>query len=73
MKPGGDRARWAGFGLAAAVAVLSLAVQWGVVVAQLGQVQKRLDELIVEARSMRVEYAALERRVSFLEGQMKRP
>lgn len=47
-----------------------MTVQWGVVTAKLQQVEKRLDELIVEARALRSEYQAIERRVSYLEGRL---
>ena len=36
---------------------------------KLDHVERRLDELIVEARSLRAEYQAIERRVSYLEGR----
>jgi len=61
--------RWAGVVFTASVAVLAFAVQWGVVMAKLEQVEKRLDEFIVEARMLRTEYQRIERRVSFLEGR----
>jgi hypothetical protein len=61
--------RWAGVALTALLAVLAFSVQWGVVTAKLDHVEKRLDELIVEARAVRAEYQAIERRVSYLEGR----
>ena len=61
--------RWAGVILAALLALAAFTVQWGVVTAKLDGVEKRLDELIVEARAMRSAYGDLERRVSFLEGR----
>jgi len=61
--------RWAGVALTALLAVLAFTVQWGVVTAKLDHVEKRLDELIVEARALRAEYQAIERRVSYLEGR----
>lgn len=61
--------RWAGVALTALLAVLAFTVQWGVVTAKLDHVEKRLDELIVEARALRTEYQAIERRVSFLDGR----
>jgi len=61
--------RWADVALTALLAVLAFTVQWGVVTAKLDHVEKRLDELIVEARALRTEYQAIERRVSFLEGR----
>jgi len=61
--------RWAGVLLTALIAVLAFTVQWGVVTAKLDHVEKRLDELIVEARALRAEYQTIERRVSYLEGR----
>lgn len=61
--------RWGAMGLTALLALLAVTVQWGVVNARLDGVEKRLDELIVEARAMRTAYADLERRLSFLEGR----
>lgn len=66
----GTRARWAGIALTVLLAGGALTVQWGVVTAKLDQVEKRLDELIVEARALRSEYQAIERRVSYLEGKL---
>ena len=37
--------------------------------AKLDNVEKRLDEMIFEARSVRSEYQAIERPLSLLEGQ----
>jgi hypothetical protein len=51
------------------MAALAVTVQWGVVTTKLDHVERRLDELIVEARSLRAEYQAIERRVSYLEGR----
>jgi hypothetical protein len=48
----------------------AITIQWGVVTAKLQQVEKRLDELIVEARALRTEYQSIERRVSYLEGRL---
>ena len=62
------RSRWAAVILTALLALIAFTVQWGVVSARLDGVEKRLDELIVETRAMRVAYADLERRVAFLEG-----
>ncbi|MEP0848343.1 MAG: hypothetical protein HRF50_16160 [Phycisphaerae bacterium] len=67
--PRPDWSRWAGVVLTALLAVLAFTVQWGVVTAKLDHVEKRLDELIVEARALRSEYQAIERRVSYLEGR----
>lgn len=66
---GNGRSRWAAVILTALLALLTVTVQWGVVSARLDGVEKRLDELIVEARAMRSAYADLERRVAFLEGR----
>jgi hypothetical protein len=62
--------RWGGTFLTAALAILAFTVQWGVVTTKLDQVEKRLDELIVEARSLRTEYQSLQRRISYLEGRV---
>ncbi len=64
------RIQWAGLVLTVLLAAGAMTVQWGVVTAKLQQVEKRLDELIVEARALRVEYQAIERRVSYLEGRL---
>ena len=60
--------RWGGVIVTATIAVLAFTVQWGVVTTKLDHVEKRLDELIVEARALRAEYQSIERRVAFLEG-----
>lgn len=61
--------RWAALILTALIAMLALTVQWGVVTTKLDHVEKRLDELIMEARALRNEYQSMERRISFLEGR----
>lgn len=61
--------RWAAVLLTAALAVLAMTVQWGVVTTKLDHVEKRLDELIIEARSLRSEYQSIERRISWIEGR----
>lgn len=61
--------RWAGVLLTAGIAVLAISVQWGVVTTKLDHVERRLDELILEARGMRNQYQTLEHRVSILEGR----
>lgn len=66
----GALARWAGIAVTLLLAAGAMTVQWGVVTAKLQQVEKRLDELIVEARSLRGEYQSIERRVSYLEGRL---
>ena len=63
-------ARWAGVMLTIVLAAIAVTVQWGVVTTKLDHVEKRLDELIVEARALRNEYQVVERRVSFLEGRL---
>jgi len=62
--------RWAGVFVTIVIAALAFTVQWGVVTTKLDHVEKRLDELIVEARALRSEYQAVERRVSYLEGRI---
>ena len=63
-----DWSRWVGALVTIAIALLAFAMQWGVVMTKLDQVEERLDEFIVEARSLRQEYQDVERRVSYLEG-----
>ncbi|MCC6910376.1 MAG: hypothetical protein IT430_20770 [Phycisphaerales bacterium] len=62
--------RWAGVVLTAVIALSAFTVQWGVVTTKLDHLERRLDELIVEARSLRNEYQSVERRVSYLEGRL---
>jgi hypothetical protein len=64
------RVQWVGIVITILLAGGAMTVQWGVVTAKLQQVEKRLDELIVEARALRTEYQAIERRVSYLEGRL---
>lgn len=66
----GTKARWAGMVVTIVLAAGAMTIQWGVVTANLHQVEKRLDELIVEARALRTEYQAIERRVSYVEGRL---
>lgn len=66
----GTKARWAGVVITVILAAGAMTVQWGVVTTKLQQVEKRLDELIVEARALRSEYQSIERRVSYLEGKV---
>ena len=63
-------ARWAGVVVTVVLAAGAMTVQWGVVTTKLQQVEKRLDEFIGEARSIRADYQAMERRVSYLEGKV---
>lgn len=62
--------RWASVVIPVALAVLVITVQWGVVTTKIDHVERRLGELIVEARALRSEYQNIERRVSFLEGRL---
>jgi len=66
----GTKARWAGIMVTVVLAAGAITIQWGVVTAKLQQVEKRLDELIIEARALRTEYQSIERRVSYLEGRL---
>lgn len=66
----GTKARWAGVLLTIILAAGAMTVQWGVVTTKLQQLEKRMDEFIGEARSIRSEYQAMERRVSYLEGKV---
>jgi len=63
-------ARWAGVVVTVVLAAGAMTIQWGVVTTKLQQVEKRLDEFIGEARSIRADYQTMERRVSFLEGKV---
>ena len=62
-------AGWVGVLFTALLALLAITVQWGVVNTKLDNVEKRLDEMIFEARAVRDEYQSIERRLSNLEGQ----
>lgn len=62
--------RWAGAAVTIGMAITAIVVQWGVVTTKLDHVGKRLDELVVEARSLRLEYQTVERRVSYIEGRL---
>ena len=66
----GSKARWAGIGLTASIAVLALTVQWGVVTTRLETVGARLSELTTEIRSLRSDLVSIERRVSYIEGRL---
>ena len=66
----GAKARWAGVLVTIILAAGAMTIQWGVVTTKLQQVEKRLDEFIGEARSIRADYQAMERRVSYLEGKV---
>jgi len=66
----GTKARWAGVLVTIILAAGAMTIQWGVVTTKLQQLEKRMDEFIGEARSIRTEYQAMERRVSYLEGKV---
>lgn len=66
----GTKARWAGVLVTVILAAGAMTIQWGVVTTKLQQLEKRMDEFIGEARSIRGEYQAMERQVSFLEGRV---
>lgn len=66
----GTKARWAGVIVTIILAAGAMTIQWGVVTTKLQQLEKRMDEFIGEARSIRSEYQAMERRVSYLEGKV---
>lgn len=66
----GTRARWAGVFVTIILATGAMTIQWGVVTTKLQQLEKRMDEFIGEARNIRSEYQAMERRVSYLEGKV---
>ncbi len=70
VAPHRNGSRWAGVVVTLVLAGLAITVQWGVVTTKLDHVEKRLDELIIEARALRSEYQAIERRVSYLEGRV---
>ena len=63
-------ARWAGVVVTVVLAAGAMTIQWGVVTTKLQQLEKRMDEFIGEARNIRSEYQAMERRVSYLEGKV---
>jgi len=66
----GTKARWAGVGMTAAIAVLAFTVQWGVVTTKLDQIESRITDLTGEIRSLRSDLYSMERRVSYLEGRL---
>ena len=66
----GTKARWAGVLVTVILAAGAMTIQWGVVTTKLQQLEKRMDEFIGEARNIRSEYQAMERRVSYLEGKV---
>jgi len=64
------RSRWAGVTLTASIAVLALAVQWGVFVASTAALAKEVAALTGEIRSMRDDKDAMDRRLSRVEGRL---
>jgi len=66
----GTKARWAGLVVTIVLAAGAMTIQWGVVTTKLQHVEKRLDEFLGEARSIRADYQSMERRVSYLEGKV---
>lgn len=62
-------AGWAGVLVTSVVALVAITVQWGVVTTKLDNLERRLDEMIFESRSIREQYQDIERRLSNLEGQ----
>ena len=64
-----DWAAWMSVMFTAISTLVAITVQWGVVTTKLESLEKRLDEMIFEARSMRAEYQDIQRRLALLEGQ----
>ncbi|WP_428937772.1 hypothetical protein [Fontivita pretiosa] len=60
---------WAAVFVTALFGLIAVTIQWGVVTTKLDNLEKRLDEMIFESRSLRAEYQAVERRLALLEGQ----
>ncbi|HYD00776.1 MAG TPA: hypothetical protein VEB22_06065 [Phycisphaerales bacterium] len=67
---GEGKARWASVLVTLLLAGGAMTIQWGVVTTKLQQLEKRMDEFLGEARTIRSEYQAMERRVAFLEGRV---
>ena len=63
-------ARWAGVVVTVVLAAGAMTIQWGVVTTKLQHVEKRLDDFLGEARSIRAQYAEMERKIWFLEGKL---
>ena len=55
------------------IAIVALAVQFGVLVNRISSVERRLDELLTETRIARQEKADLDRRLAILEGKLLQP
>ena len=78
MTDGGSKRRfefsgWAGVLITSIAALVAITVQWGVVTTKLDNLEKRLDEMIFETRSMRNEYQDIQRRLATLEGMHQAP
>jgi hypothetical protein len=63
-------AKWAGVIVTVVLASGAMTIQWGVVTTKLQQVEKRLDEFIGEAKSIRAQYAEMEHKLWYLEGRI---
>ena len=59
---------WAGVMLTLIVALVAITLQWGVVTTKLDDLEKRLDEMIFETRSIRADYQDVQKRLATLEG-----
>jgi hypothetical protein len=66
--PRAELSGWAAMLLTALSALVAITVQWGVVTTKLDNLEKRLDEMIFESRSVREKYQDIERRLARLEG-----
>lgn len=64
-----DIAAWTAVLITTVSGLIAVTVQWGVVTAKLDNVEKRLDEMIFETRSVRSEYQDIQKRLSVLEGR----
>ena len=64
---------WAGVLFTSVAALVAITVQWGVVTTKLDSLEKRLDEMIFETRTLRNDYQDVQRRLSVLEGQHQIP
>ena len=54
--------------LTATLAIMAFTVQWGMVTTKLDHLNTRINELLIETRTARENYADHERRLSTLEG-----
>lgn len=64
--------QWSGAIVTALIAVVAFSAQWGVAITKLELMEKRLDEFILEAKTLRLECADLNNRVSLLEAKAKK-